>query len=393
MKMVRETVGKEIGEQVDLSKMGDPIERDKARDKLPYIRQMLIMYNFGDIQRNENYKNRLATKIEYARRCFENDERIRQNGDVRQVDRDTRQGRIFETRTSTFSNDNTRGTRRDFRRIEGGVSRNVSNEKKGAREHFLKLYEEEKSKRPENKSQGVINLDSTKFSIGRSESSNSSEGLVQRIKNLLTGRPNQQNERFRKKLNQMLSKLAGVKISAGHMNNGLDIVVKDVEKVIRTNRAYDWQNLLPAVGQKVAAILKLNSTAEMGNYIADWLMTGALNNTSAESKNFAKELRENPEIRENLLEIQSTFAEWRNMTPMEKAQSTIEFERPKPTVREKIKSAKAEGYQQFFEELDPVNNLVKDWEKITGEKLADAVNPYVLFRNYRGIAGRAKLLI
>ena len=237
-----------------------------------------------------------------------------------------------------------------------------------------------------------------KFSIGSDDNSqssndNSNEGLFSKIKNLLTGRPNQSNERIRKRINTMLSKLAGVKIAAGHMNNGLDIVVKDVEKVIRTNRAYDWEHLLPAVGQKIATILKLNSTTEMGNYIADWLMTGALNNTSAAATQFATALRENPEIRENLLEIQSTFAEWRNMTPIEKVQATIEFEKPKPTVGERLKTAKDEGYQQFFEELEPVNDLVKEWEKITGEKLADAVNPYILLRNYRGIAGRAKLLI
>ena len=233
-----------------------------------------------------------------------------------------------------------------------------------------------------------------KFSIGSSsQNSNSSEGLFTKIKNLLTDRPNQQNERIRKKIKSMLSNLTGVKIAAGHMNNGLDIVVKDVEKVIRTNRAYDWQNLLPAVGQKIAAILKLNPTENMGNYIADWLLTGALNNTSAESKNFEKALRDNPEIRENLLEIQSTFAKWRNMTPSERIQATIEFERPKPTLGERYKSAKKEGYQQFFEEYEPVKYLVKQWEKITGEKLSDAVNPYSLLRNHRGIAGRAKLLI
>ena len=98
----------------------------------------------------------------------------------------------------------------------------------------------------------------TRYSIGSSSNSgntnnnNSSEGIFTKIKNLLTGRPNQQNEHIRKKINRMLSNLTGVKIAAGHMNNGLDIVVKDVEKVIRTNRAYDWQNLLPAVGQKIA---------------------------------------------------------------------------------------------------------------------------------------------
>ncbi|MBQ6975307.1 MAG: hypothetical protein IJQ16_01970, partial [Selenomonadaceae bacterium] len=279
-----------------------------------------------------------------------------------------------------------------------------------------KIIKEDTNKRSENKNQGVFKLDSsrknsigssgntvtlgknTRYSIGSSSNTNtsndnSSEGFFQKVKNLLTGRPNQQNERIRKKIDRLLSNFTGVKIAAGHMNNGLDIVVKDVEKVIRTNRAYDWQNLLPAVGQKIATILKINSTPEMGNYIADWLMTGALNNTSAEAKSFEKALRDNPEIRENLLEIQSVFAKWRNMTPMEKAQATIEYEKPKPTLKERAKNLKQEGYQQFFEELSPVQDLVTEWEKLVGRKLPDAVNPYSLLRNYRGIAGRAKLFI
>lgn len=38
MQMVRETVAKEIGEHVDLAKMNDPVAREAARDRLPYIR-------------------------------------------------------------------------------------------------------------------------------------------------------------------------------------------------------------------------------------------------------------------------------------------------------------------------------------------------------------------
>ena len=143
MQMVRETVEKEIGEYVDFSKMNDPVARDKARDSLPSIRKMLVHYNLGEVQKNENYKNRLAVKIEYARRCFENDERIR-NGNVRQMDGNTRQRRISETRTSTVPNGNTQGIGREFRGGNVGLSRNVGGEISGARKHFLKLFDEEK---------------------------------------------------------------------------------------------------------------------------------------------------------------------------------------------------------------------------------------------------------
>ena len=395
MKMVRETVEKEIDKYVDFSKIIDPVERDKARDSLPSIRKMLIHYNLNEVKTNEKYKNRLAVKLEYARRCFENDGRIR-NGNVRQMDGNTRQRGIFETRSSAVSNGDARGIGRKLRGSNVGLSRsgNVGGEKKGAREHFLKLYDEElQQKRSDNR--GAIILRNPRLSIGNSvgNNDNSNEGFVQRVKNLLTQRPNQQNERIRKKINRLLSRLTGMKIAAGHMNNGLDIVVKDFEKVIRTNRAYDWANLMPAAGQKLAAILKLNPSQNMGNCIADWFMTGAVNNNSAEYKEFEKALRDNPEIRNICLEIQSAFAEWNNMTAMERVQSTIAFETPKPTIAQRIKKLWNQAPEQLTEELNPVFELVKQWEKITGTKLDNVVNPYSLFRNSRGIAGRAMIMI
>ncbi|WP_314795924.1 hypothetical protein [uncultured Selenomonas sp.] len=141
MKMVQDKVSAEIGEHVDLSAMSDPVARDAARDKLPYIRQMLTWYNQRAIQENPAYKNRMAVKIEYARRCFDNDPRI-QHGTVRPSDRDKGQGRIHQDRNAVVSrNDKGRGSR-DNGRSTRGVSRSVSGERSGAREHFDKLYED-----------------------------------------------------------------------------------------------------------------------------------------------------------------------------------------------------------------------------------------------------------
>ena len=141
MEMVRDKVSAEIGEHVDLSAMSDPVARDAARDRLPYIRQMLTWYNQRAIQENPAYKNRMAVKIEYARRCFDNDPRI-QHGAVRPFDRDEGQGRIHQDRNAVVSgNDKGRG-RRDNGRSTHGVSRSVSGERSGARAHFDKLYED-----------------------------------------------------------------------------------------------------------------------------------------------------------------------------------------------------------------------------------------------------------
>ena len=76
MEMVRDRVSAEIAEHVNLADMADPVKRDAARDSLPSIKKMLVWYNQNIVQDNEAYKNRLAVRIEYARRCFDLDERI-----------------------------------------------------------------------------------------------------------------------------------------------------------------------------------------------------------------------------------------------------------------------------------------------------------------------------
>lgn len=78
MSMVRDTVNKEISDNVDLSQMSDPIRRDEARDTLPYIKDLEVKYNqLVGMKAKQEYLDRLVVKIEYVRRCFDNDKRIR----------------------------------------------------------------------------------------------------------------------------------------------------------------------------------------------------------------------------------------------------------------------------------------------------------------------------
>lgn len=139
MSMVRDTVGEEIGKYIDVSKMSDPVAREEARDKLPCIRQMLTWYNEASVQNREDYKNRLATRIEYARKCFDNDERIR-NESIRQVNGNDRQGRKYTTGNETIPRNVTGRNNRDSGQSTRGVSSSVSGGKSGARKHFLELY-------------------------------------------------------------------------------------------------------------------------------------------------------------------------------------------------------------------------------------------------------------
>ena len=141
MEMVRDKVSAEIAEHVNLADMADPVKRDAARDSLPYIRQMLVHYNDKLVQTNPAYKNRMAVKIEYARRCFDNDPRV-QHGAVRSVDGDARQGGVHKDRQGTVPSGDGKASVRPVREVPRGVSRSVSGERSGARAHFEKLYDD-----------------------------------------------------------------------------------------------------------------------------------------------------------------------------------------------------------------------------------------------------------
>ena len=133
MEMVRDRVSAEIGEYVDLSVMSDPVERDSARDSLPSIKKMLVWYNQNIVQDNEAYKNRLAVRIEYARRCFDLDERIQERSrSVRTTDGDNRSGGIDQNRNDAVSVNDARRGGESNRRSPRWVSRSVSGERSGA---------------------------------------------------------------------------------------------------------------------------------------------------------------------------------------------------------------------------------------------------------------------
>lgn len=132
----------------------------------------------------------------------------------------------------------------------------------------------------------------------------------------------------------------------------------------------------------------------MNNYIASWILDGAINNTSAESKEFQRAMQNaDSDYREKLLDAQSKFLEWENKSAMEQLQEIVVTEREEKPLGEKFQAARKTFYSQFFEDIAPIKNLVDEIEKETGKKLLNAENPYIAFRNYKGMAGRAKMIL
>ena len=144
-KVVREQVSKEIEENIDnFEKLLDPVEMDRSFAKLPSINRMRTWFNTNSVQKNPNYKDRLAAKYEYARRCFLNDKRIT-NGLIRQADNGNQQGGVFGTPTPSVSGYDNGGTGQ----ITQGVKPSViptQGEYKNIKLHFDKLIEDMQKK-------------------------------------------------------------------------------------------------------------------------------------------------------------------------------------------------------------------------------------------------------
>ena len=144
-KVVREQVSKEIEENIDnFEKLLDPVEMDRSFAKLPSINRMRTWFNTNSVQKNPNYKDRLAAKYEYARRCFLNDKRIT-NGLIRQADNGNQQGGVFGTPTQSVSGYDNGGTGQ----ITQGVKPSViptQGEYKNIKLHFDKLIEDMQKK-------------------------------------------------------------------------------------------------------------------------------------------------------------------------------------------------------------------------------------------------------
>ena len=229
----------------------------------------------------------------------------------------------------------------------------------------------------------------TKFSINN----NSSDSLSQKIKNLLpswTGRQ-PENEDYRKTITRKLKELTGYKIAYGHYLGKDAAFVDDLQKVIRSKKRYDFENILPKVGQVLAKNLNLPASEEMHNYIASWMLDGAPNNTSAEAKAFQKAMRDNPATFEILQEIQSTFQEVNAMTPMERTSLKIKNSTQKESIFSQILGG--ETYSQFVDDLDPINQLVQEIEKRRGKKFSTSENTYELARLFKGTGGISEMMV
>ena len=232
-----------------------------------------------------------------------------------------------------------------------------------------------------------------KFSINTND--NSKPGFVQRIRNLFKGEKKNSTE-YRRMVQNIMEDLSQCKIRWGKMDEGLASIYKEAQKVIRVAKPYDWANALPNVGYAVAKRLGIEDsatpeTSKIANYIADWVMTGAPNNTSQEAKDFAEAMKNNPYMADKLLELQNIFMQYSDKSTHDFHQNVVSFERPRE--KDYFHNFAMKLYDQFIEELGPVQRMVEGIEKVKKEKIPKNLNPYVAFRLFRGHYGKAMTMV
>ena len=227
-----------------------------------------------------------------------------------------------------------------------------------------------------------------KYSI---DNDNSNESLVDKIKNKLSWFSGDKKTIRRKKvITAKLRELSGYRILYGNVKGANDVVVDHMQKLIQSRNTYDWNKLLPVVSKEIAKNLKLNPTAEQSNLIADWLLTGALNNTSAEMKAFQKAMRDNPAMADILLETRNLFQEIADMPADEQISSSLVDMRSKPFFE-------GDFTEEVLDDLSPLQKIVETAIKNSSPEVAELikrnVNPKQLAQLSRGSGAIADIMV
>lgn len=225
------------------------------------------------------------------------------------------------------------------------------------------------------------------YSLSSRRNTNSKQSLTQKIKNIFIGGAPSQSKR--ENIRRMLEDVTNMSIQWGKFDPSLPY--DKVKGVIRAKHAYDWEKLLPECGRAIAERLGIaNPSEKMKNYIADWLLTGAPNNTSQEAKDFAAAMRKDPDLSDRITDVYEMFQDWRQMERNERMKSQVQM---KPEKKSSVRDWLQDKYNTFVEELEPIHRLEQNVEKKIGRKLDAAISPMLKFRLFRGHMGRAQAML
>lgn len=165
---------------------------------------------------------------------------------------------------------------------------------------------------------------SRKYSIDSAD--NGQESYLHRVKNFFSKSRAADTPEYRRMLKGMMEEIAGIKIRYGKIDPKMAAVYDSFKKVIRAKSANDWERVLPLFAGATLEKLGVKPNEKLNAYISDWIQTGAPNNNSKEAVIFQKAMKDNPEVADQLIDLQEAFQRWDKMNAMERGQNIISWQ-------------------------------------------------------------------
>lgn len=111
---------------------------------------------------------------------------------------------------------------------------------------------------------------------------------------------------------------------------------------------------------------------------------------------FEKALNRDPELKTATNKLSAIVHQWNRQAPDDRVGGRIAWE-PRDTeqggIAARIKKVASKAYTQMIDELNPIEGIVKEVEKRTGQKMAKEANPFLQAWAARGWAGKAQVLL
>lgn len=113
-------------------------------------------------------------------------------------------------------------------------------------------------------------------------------------------------------------------------------------------------------------------------------------------RDFEKALNRDPELKTATNKLSAIVHQWNRQAPDDRVGGRIAWE-PRDTekggIAARIKKVASKAYTQMIDELNPIEGIVKEVEKRTGQKMAKEANPFLQAWASRGWAGKAQVLL
>ena len=168
------------------------------------------------------------------------------------------------------------------------------------------------------------------------------------------------------------------------------------------NPAYDRELIGQVYKRFGDANNNLNAAGKRGEGFAEFFRDYTGNRARAKEAfptlyhAFEKALDRDPELRGATNKLSALVHQWNRQTPDDRVGGRIAWtpkQEPNGGIAKRIKDFSSTLYTQMIDELNPIEGLVKEVEKRTGQKMAKEANPFLQAWAARGWAGKAQYLI